>query len=70
LGRTCSFALSPDYRGRELSRSSLHVFVIPGLLIALTARILRLVLTKGINEYPQPGTVVRKDTYGQEYERC
>ena len=46
----------------------MHVFVIPGLLIALISLHLRLVLTKGINEYPVPGHSVRKETYTEEYE--
>ena len=59
----------PIIAGETLSRFfTLHVFVIPGLLIALVSLHLRLVLTKGINEYPIPGKVVRKDTYAEEYE--
>ena len=59
----------PIIAGETLSRFfTLHVFVIPGLIIALVAVHLRLVLTAGINEYPVPGKVVRKETYHQEYE--
>ena len=59
----------PIIAGETLSRFfTLHVFVIPGLLIALVSLHLRLVLTKGINEYPAPGQVVRKETYAEEYE--
>ena len=55
--------------GETLSRFfSLHVFVVPGLIIALLSLHLRLVLTKGINEYPKPGSVVRKESYANEYE--
>ena len=55
--------------GETLSRFfSLHVFVVPGLIIALLSLHLRLVLTKGINEYPKPGSVVRKESYETEYE--
>jgi len=55
--------------GQTLSRFfSLHVFVVPGLIIALLSLHLRLVLTKGINEYPQAGRVVKKETYEAEYE--
>src|SRR5215467_15850233 len=55
--------------GQTLSRFfSLHVFLVPGLIIALLSLHLRLVLTKGINEYPKPGRVVRKETYEAEYE--
>jgi ubiquinol-cytochrome c reductase cytochrome b subunit len=59
----------PIIAAETLSRFfTLHVFVIPGLIIALVAVHLRLVLTAGINEYPQPGTLVRKETYVAEYE--
>jgi ubiquinol-cytochrome c reductase cytochrome b subunit len=55
--------------GETLSRFfSLHVFVVPGLIIALLSLHLRLVLSKGINEYPKPGSVVRKESYEVEYE--
>lgn len=59
----------PIIAGETLSRFfTLHVFVIPGLIIALISLHLRLVLAKGINEYPVPGKVVRKDSYAEEYE--
>jgi ubiquinol-cytochrome c reductase cytochrome b subunit len=59
----------PIIAGETLSRFfTLHVFVIPGLLIALVSLHLRLVLTKGINEYPVPGQSVKKETYEEEYE--
>src|SRR5215475_7761437 len=55
--------------GETLSRFfSLHVFIVPGLIIALLSLHLRLVLTKGVNEYPQPGRVVTKETYVEQYE--
>jgi ubiquinol-cytochrome c reductase cytochrome b subunit len=55
--------------GETLSRFfSLHVFFVPGLIIALLSLHLRLVLTKGINEYPKPGSIVRKESYQVEYE--
>src|SRR6266487_5397685 len=55
--------------GETLSRFfTLHVFIIPGLLIALISLHLRLVLAKGINEYPVPGQEVKKETYAAEYE--
>jgi ubiquinol-cytochrome c reductase cytochrome b subunit len=38
------------------------------MIIALLSLHLRLVLTKGINEYPKPGSVVRKESYATEYE--
>jgi ubiquinol-cytochrome c reductase cytochrome b subunit len=59
----------PIIAGETLSRFfTLHVFVIPGLIIALVSCHLRLVLMKGVNEYPQPGKVVRKESYETEYE--
>jgi ubiquinol-cytochrome c reductase cytochrome b subunit len=59
----------PIIAGETLSRFfTLHVFIIPGLIIALISLHLRLVLTKGINEYPTPGKLVNKETYAAEYE--
>lgn len=59
----------PIIAGETLSRFfTLHVFIIPGLVIAFVSTHLRLVLTKGINEYPRPGHPVRKETYDAEYE--
>ena len=56
--------------GETLSRFfSLHVFVVPGLMIAMITMHLRLVLTKGINEYPEPGKRVDKATYADEYDQ-
>jgi ubiquinol-cytochrome c reductase cytochrome b subunit len=58
----------PIIAGETLSRFfTLHVFMIPGLIIAIVSMHLRLVLTKGINEYPTPGKPVRKATYDAEY---
>ena len=48
----------PIIAGETLSRFfTLHVFIIPGLIIALISLHLRLVLAKGINQYPTPGTL-------------
>ncbi len=59
----------PIIAGETLSRFfTLHVFIIPGTIIALVSLHLRLVLTKGINEYPVPGKPVEKKTYAEEYE--
>ena len=59
----------PIIAGETLSRFfTLHVFVIPGLIMALVAMHLRLVLTAGINEFPEPGKRVDKETYHEEYE--
>src|SRR5215467_544421 len=59
----------PIIAGPTLSRFfTLHVFVIPGLIIALVSMHLRLVLAAGINEYPVPGRGVDPATYHEEYE--
>jgi len=47
---------------------TLHVFLIPGLLIALVGLHLLMVLKLGINDWPMPGRVVRRATYLKEYE--
>jgi ubiquinol-cytochrome c reductase cytochrome b subunit len=60
----------PIIAGETLSRFfTLHVFVVPGTILAIVSLHLRLVLTKGVNEYPQPGYMVRKETYEADYER-
>jgi ubiquinol-cytochrome c reductase cytochrome b subunit len=48
---------------------ALHVFVIPGLLLALLALHLWLVLKRGISAPPVPGETVDPRTYQLEYER-
>src|SRR3979490_1882853 len=58
----------PIIAGATLSRFfALHVFVVPGLLIAFVAVHLLMVLKLGINEWPMPGRVVWRATYLQEY---
>jgi ubiquinol-cytochrome c reductase cytochrome b subunit len=58
----------PIIAGATLSRFfALHVFVIPGLLIAFVSVHLLMVLKLGINEWPMPGRIVRRATYLQEY---
>ncbi|MGD0211865.1 MAG: cytochrome b N-terminal domain-containing protein [Terriglobales bacterium] len=58
----------PIIAGATLSRFfALHVFVIPGLLIAFVSLHLLMVLKLGINEWPMPGRIVRRATYVQEY---
>ncbi len=58
----------PIIAGATLSRFfALHVFVIPGLLIAFVAVHLLMVLKLGINEWPMPGRLVRKATYIEDY---
>ena len=44
-----------------------HVFIVPGLLIGFIAVHVLLVLKLGVNEWPMPGRVVRRDTYLREY---
>jgi ubiquinol-cytochrome c reductase cytochrome b subunit len=59
----------PIIGSETLSRFfSLHVFVIPGLLILLVGVHLRLVLMRGINEFPVAGQGVDPETYDAEYE--
>ncbi|HEY3253676.1 MAG TPA: cytochrome b N-terminal domain-containing protein [Polyangiaceae bacterium] len=59
----------PIIGGATLSRFfALHVFVVPGILIAAVGVHLLLVLKLGINDYPMPGRIVRRATYLQEYQ--
>jgi ubiquinol-cytochrome c reductase cytochrome b subunit len=59
----------PIIAGATLSRFfALHVFVIPGLLIAFIGLHLFLVLKLGINDWPMPGRIVTKATYAKQYE--
>ena len=58
----------PIIAGATLSRFfTLHVFVVPGLLIGFVALHVLMVLKLGINEWPMPGRVVRRATYLREY---
>jgi ubiquinol-cytochrome c reductase cytochrome b subunit len=58
----------PIIAGATLSRFfALHVFVIPGLLIAFVGLHLLLVLKLGINEWPMPGRLVRRSDYLEDY---
>ena len=58
----------PIIAGETLSRFfALHVFVIPGLLIAFVGLHLFLVLRLGINEWPMPGRLVTRERYIEEY---
>ena len=58
----------PIIGGATLSRFfALHVFVIPGAMLVFVALHVWMVLKLGINEWPMPGRVVRRDTYIQEY---
>ena len=54
--------------GGTLSRFfTLHVFIIPGLLLAFVGLHLLMVLRLGINEWPMPGRLVRKEDYERNY---
>jgi len=58
----------PIIAGATLSRFfALHVFILPGLMIAFISVHLLMVIKLGINEWPMPGRVVRKATYVKEY---
>jgi ubiquinol-cytochrome c reductase cytochrome b subunit len=58
----------PIIAGPTLSRFfALHVFVIPGLLIAFVGLHVLMVLKLGVNEWPMPGRIVRRATYVREY---
>jgi ubiquinol-cytochrome c reductase cytochrome b subunit len=58
----------PIIGGATLSRFfTLHVFVIPGILLGMVGLHVWMVLRLGINEWPMPGRIVRKATYEREY---
>jgi ubiquinol-cytochrome c reductase cytochrome b subunit len=58
----------PIIAGPTLTRFfALHVFVIPGALLALVGLHLLMVLRLGINDWPMPGRIVRRSTYDREY---
>jgi ubiquinol-cytochrome c reductase cytochrome b subunit len=58
----------PIIAGATLSRFfALHVFVVPGLLIAFVSLHLLMVVKLGINEWPMPGRLVRKASYIEDY---
>ena len=58
----------PIIAGATLSRFfALHVFVIPGLLIAFVSLHLLMVLKLGINEWPMPGRIVKRAAYEAQY---
>ena len=58
----------PIIAGPTLSRFfALHVFVIPGLLLAMVGLHLWMVLRLGINDWPMPGRLVNRKTYVHDY---
>jgi len=58
----------PIIAGPTLSRFfAMHVFVVPGLLIGFVTLHVLLVLKLGINEWPMPGRIVRRETYLRDY---
>jgi ubiquinol-cytochrome c reductase cytochrome b subunit len=58
----------PIIAGPTLSRFfTLHVFVIPGLMLVFAGLHLWMVLVLGINDWPMPGRIVKRSTYLQEY---
>jgi ubiquinol-cytochrome c reductase cytochrome b subunit len=58
----------PIIAGATLSRFfALHVFVIPGMMLLFVFLHVWMVLKLGVNDWPMPGRVVRRDTYVEEY---
>jgi len=58
----------PIIAGETLSRFfAIHVFIVPGSLIAFVGLHLLMVLKLGVNEWPMPGRVVKRATYLKEY---
>ncbi len=58
----------PIIAGPTLTRFfALHVFVIPGMMLAFAALHIWMVVGLGINDWPMPGRVVKRSTYIQEY---
>ena len=59
----------PIIGGTTLSRFfAFHVFVIPGILLGCVLLHVWMVLYLGINEWPMPGRLVRKNSYLAEYQ--
>jgi ubiquinol-cytochrome c reductase cytochrome b subunit len=58
----------PIIGGATLSRFfTLHVFVIPGILLASVGVHIWMTLLHGVSDWPMPGRIVRKSTYEREY---
>src|SRR5580658_1701487 len=60
----------PIIGGETLSRFfAVHVFIVPGSLVAFVGIHLLMVLKLGINEWPVPGRIVDRTTYVEEYHQ-
>jgi ubiquinol-cytochrome c reductase cytochrome b subunit len=60
----------PIIAGETLSRFfAIHVFIVPGALIAFVGVHLLMVLKLGVNEWPMPGRIVKRETYLKEYHQ-
>jgi ubiquinol-cytochrome c reductase cytochrome b subunit len=58
----------PIISGETLSRFfAVHVFILPSMLMAFVGVHLLMVLKLGINEWPMPGRLVKRETYLKEY---
>jgi len=58
----------PIIGGATLSRFfALHVFILPGLLLAGVGIHIWMTLYHGVSDWPMPGRIVRKSTYEREY---
>jgi ubiquinol-cytochrome c reductase cytochrome b subunit len=59
---------APIIGGATVSRFfTLHVFVIPGMLLGFAFLHIFMTLKHGVSEWPMPGRLVRKSTYVAEY---
>ena len=59
---------APIIGGATVSRFfTLHVFVIPGMLLAFAFLHILMTVKLGVSDWPMPGRIVRKSTYEQEY---
>jgi ubiquinol-cytochrome c reductase cytochrome b subunit len=58
----------PIIAGATLSRFfAFHVFIVPGAMLLFAGLHVWMVLKLGINDWPMPGRLVKRDTYIQEY---
>src|SRR6266403_78487 len=58
----------PIIAGETLSRFfAIHVFIVPGMLIAFVGVHVLMVLKLGVNEWPMPGRIVKRSRYLKEY---